>query len=384
MNVTELRNIIQNFNFEKCNPGSQGFSRILLQLFGFLGHGKSSFINTCMYVWEDGAYKNWAKADSEDGGHTTERITYPLTQNITLVDNRGFSIMGGYETGEIFAQLECGVLEVPNNSFGAQITTSSRAETRLPCRVFLCSVGNLLPLDTPVEWNEGFGVAERIVEASNSVKTSDFIVPIFIYSVKKGITQEEIDDLTELIVTARDLTGMFPIVVLTHETHKNKEDVVAKFRDLGVEQIFSLENYTAEDHEKTTRHEKVLKFLYEVIKDVQFKVGLQRDPEEEMLERKMFVLRYVHHNDLKIHYQKAEKQKFSEQRMLENELSLQSEMYERQSQEEERKYLEEVKKLQHEQQEFNNQPVYQVVEIEQKPKKRKKKWYRIFIKKSHK
>lgn len=103
MSNAELRDLIGSFSFQKCKRGSQGFRRVLLQLFGFLGHGKSSFINTCKYVWEDMGFSNIAKASDDDEGHTMVRITYPLTQTITLVDNRGFCKMGSYETGEIFA-----------------------------------------------------------------------------------------------------------------------------------------------------------------------------------------------------------------------------------------------------------------------------------------
>lgn len=314
MSNAELRDLIGSFSFQKCKRGSQGFRRVLLQLFGFLGHGKSSFINTCKYVWEDMGFSNIAKASDDDEGHTMVRITYPLTQTITLVDNRGFCKMGSYETGEIFAQL-----------------------------------GNLLPLDTPVEWNEGFGLANRIVEAENLVKVSDFIVPIFLYSAKKGICAEDEDELLELIVTARDLTGVYPIVVLTDKSSEKTRDVTRKFKKLGVERIFALENYTLEDHRKSaSKHQEVLRFLYEVIKDVEFQVGQPRNPEEEMTERKTFVLRYIHHNDLKIQFQRTEMETLKEQSNLKEKMRHQREKYEQKFQEDERKFKEEMRKLEEE------------------------------------
>ncbi|XP_069840811.1 uncharacterized protein [Dendropsophus ebraccatus] len=309
MDVERMRDSINSFSLDQGPHGGQGFTRVLLQLFGFLGHGKSCFINTCKFVWDGAEYKSWAQAAGVDEGHTMVRRSYPLTPNITLVDNRGFSIVGGYETGEIFAQL-----------------------------------GNLLPLDVPVEWNQGFGLAGRIIEAENCVKKSDFIVPIFIYSVKKGIVPEEMDYLQELMVTSRDLTGMFPIVVLTHKSHSNRADVIANFQNLGVEQIFCLENYTSEDHTKTkSKHEEVLRFIYEVINDVHFQLRHERNPSEEMLERKEFVLRYIHHNDLKMQYVQSENTK--DETWLKNELRLQKEKYQREIQEDKRKHLEEMKKL---------------------------------------
>ncbi|XP_073416771.1 uncharacterized protein [Dendrobates tinctorius] len=107
--IPEMTNYIKNFSLQDCN--NKGFSRVLLQPFGYLGHGKSSFINTCKYVLDDTEFKTYAYAadaekDREGGGaNTTERITYELTDTLTLVDNRGCSVMNEYETGEIFAQL---------------------------------------------------------------------------------------------------------------------------------------------------------------------------------------------------------------------------------------------------------------------------------------
>ncbi|CAJ0949422.1 unnamed protein product [Ranitomeya imitator] len=53
MEDEERRRKIRDFTFDKCKRGNQGFQRILLQLFGYLGHGKSSFINTVMCVWSN-------------------------------------------------------------------------------------------------------------------------------------------------------------------------------------------------------------------------------------------------------------------------------------------------------------------------------------------
>ncbi|CAJ0962127.1 unnamed protein product [Ranitomeya imitator] len=142
--IPEMTDYIKNFSLKDCNK--KGFSRVLLQLFGYLGHGKSSFINTCKYVLDDTEFKPYADVKNNDGGNTTERITYELTDTLTLVDNRGCSIMNEYETGEIFAQL-----------------------------------GNLLPLNKQVAWSKGIGLVDRIIQAERSVQTSDFIYPIFVY-----------------------------------------------------------------------------------------------------------------------------------------------------------------------------------------------------------
>ncbi|CAI9541107.1 unnamed protein product [Staurois parvus] len=54
MDIRELRANIMNFSLDEGNLGSQGYTRVLLQLFGYTGHGKSSFINSCKYVLENG------------------------------------------------------------------------------------------------------------------------------------------------------------------------------------------------------------------------------------------------------------------------------------------------------------------------------------------
>ncbi|XP_072273147.1 uncharacterized protein [Pyxicephalus adspersus] len=296
MNMDELKQVINNFSFDRCKQGNQGFNRILIQLFGMLGHGKSSFINTCMYVWEDGEYLNWAKADEEYNGHfgglTLERIPHKLTENIMLVDNRGLAVMDGYETGEIFAQL-----------------------------------GNLLPLGKEVEWNHEFKLVEKTVQSEKLIKYSDFIVPVFVHSVKETFTAEKISDLKKVFHTARGLTGVYPIVVLTHRTFGNLTSVESTFKDMGIERIFSFENYTQEDHFKTRcRHEEVLKFLQEVIKDAQFRVEHQtRDPVIEMQERKQFVIKYVHEQEKRMTQIKLEKAKALEQAKKIKELKRQEE-----------------------------------------------------------
>ncbi|XP_063791204.1 uncharacterized protein LOC134945691 [Pseudophryne corroboree] len=263
--IPEMTRYINNFSLDDCPRGNQGFTRVLLQLFGFLGHGKSSFINTCKYVLEDGEFKTYADVTVSDGGNTTARITYPLTDTLTLVDNRGASVMNSYEIGEIFAQL-----------------------------------GNFLPFNEEIAWSEGFKLVDKIVESEQLVKASDFIFPIFVYSVKKGMNPAEKDELKELLTTVTQLTGIFPMVILTHKTSPNLKDVKSKFKGMGVEQIFALENFTPEDHLKTRgRHEDVLKFFLEVIKDIEFRLERFQNPETERQNRKKLVINFAHNCDMK-------------------------------------------------------------------------------------
>ncbi|CAI9545467.1 unnamed protein product [Staurois parvus] len=63
MNSKDLTANIMNFSLDEGDLGSQGYTRVLLQLFGYTGHGKSAFINSCKYVLEKGEiFKEYAEA----------------------------------------------------------------------------------------------------------------------------------------------------------------------------------------------------------------------------------------------------------------------------------------------------------------------------------
>ncbi|XP_073416586.1 uncharacterized protein [Dendrobates tinctorius] len=283
MDSDEMRRFIENFTFDKCKKGNQGFHRILIQLFGLLGHGKSSFINTCIYAWKDCKFENWSKARGVDGGATTERIPYELTENLTLVDNRGCGTMDDKESGVIYAQL-----------------------------------------------------------------------------------------------------GVVPIVVLTHKTAGSLTKTEGIFRDIGIDRIFSFENYTREDHMKTRgKHEEVLKFLCEVIRDVQFQVEQPRNPSEEMKMRSKFVLNYIHECEKKEQQRKVEKMKALGQALQEKRHKQQEEEMKKQSLKEQREQDEEFKRQQQELQwERERDQARQEEEIraqtEKQNKKKKKKFLGLF------
>ncbi|XP_073416581.1 uncharacterized protein [Dendrobates tinctorius] len=330
------RRKITDFTFDKCKRGNQGFQRILLQLFGYLGHGKSSFINSVMCVWSNSGYKNWANAASTDEGHTTQRLTYQLTENIVLVDNRGCSKMNTYETGEIFAQL-----------------------------------ANLLPLDKSVDWSKGFGLVDRIVEAETQVKASDFTIPIFVYSVTSSPTPGLQDELKEIFLTARQLTKVVPTVVLTHRNHENYTEMENMFRDIGVDKFFGVENYTDRNPKKKREtHEAVIQFLYEVISDAQFRANEPRDADQEMIDRKLFVMNYVHQREMKIQEANLATQKDVESTRMEQafRLRLQEEEARRQKSREEQK-----EKMERLQRESDRQRLREQYEHEKKLEDMKKK-----------
>ncbi|XP_073416582.1 uncharacterized protein [Dendrobates tinctorius] len=266
------RRKIRDFTFDKCKRGNQGFQRILLQLFGYLGHGKSSFINTVMCVWSNSDYENLANADK---GHTTERLTYQLTKNIVLVDNRGCSKMNTYEIGEIFAQL-----------------------------------ANLLPLDKSVDWSKGFGLLDRIADARSDVKASDFTIPIFVYSVTHSPISGLKEELNVMFENAKKLTKVVPSVVLTHRNHDNYTEVENIFKDIGVENFLGVENYTDKNPKKKREtHEAVIQFLYEVISDAQFRANCPRDADREMIDQKLFVMSYIHQREMQLQEANLARQK---------------------------------------------------------------------------
>lgn len=105
MDDQDRRNRILQFNIEQNALAENGYKRVLLQLFGYAGHGKSSFINSIIYTLGDEQYQMKAIAGDSDGGLTTERLAYQLNECITIVDNRGYDPTMDNQTGEIYAQL---------------------------------------------------------------------------------------------------------------------------------------------------------------------------------------------------------------------------------------------------------------------------------------
>nr|DBA18952.1 TPA: hypothetical protein GDO54_014842 [Pyxicephalus adspersus] len=148
MDIKQLRDYIKKFSLEDGDLGSQGYNRVLVQLFGYLGHGKSSFINSCKYVLQDGEnFQEHAEARETDHGLTMIRNAYPLTDVITIVDNRGCSTMNDFERAEVYAQL-----------------------------------GNFIPPGQKVNWKYNFRTMMDELEMSElEPNFTDFIVPIFVY-----------------------------------------------------------------------------------------------------------------------------------------------------------------------------------------------------------
>ncbi|OCT64717.1 hypothetical protein XELAEV_18045814mg [Xenopus laevis] len=257
--VDYVRDYIQRFSLDNCALGNQGYNRVLLQLFGYMGHGKSSLINSCKYVLDDGEYHIHANALASHTSVTFNRTAYPLTDTITIVDNRGCSTFNAYETGEIYAQL-----------------------------------GNFIPLNEKVEWTNNYEqMIDRLEDSEMDPNFTDFTIPVFVYRGEKKETKEFIDN-------CQKMTGVFPIVVLTHKTCGDFIQAEKEFLLMGVETVIKIENYTEENHGRTQgRHKEILNFLYSVLEDVNFQMRYLRNPRKERIERKKFLLNFLHNREMK-------------------------------------------------------------------------------------
>lgn len=124
---------------------------------------------------------------------------------------------------------------------------------------------------------------------------TDITVPIFVFSVKRNLAPQEEQEIKTFLTNCRNLTELFPIIVLTHKTSGN----FTKFRDLfegmGAEEIFIVENYTAEDHTETRgRHLQFLNLMYKAIQNVNFKMQKRIDRKKERAQQKTFLYSFLH------------------------------------------------------------------------------------------
>ncbi|XP_073505086.1 uncharacterized protein [Phyllobates terribilis] len=161
-----------------------------------------------------------------------------------------------------------------------------------------------------------------------------------------------------------------PIVVLTHRNHENYTEVENMFSDIGVEKIFGVENYTDKNpRKKRETHEVVIQFLYEVISDAQFRVNYPRDADQEMIERKHFVLNYVHQREIKVHEANLGRQKDVENVRMEQTFRLRQQEEEARMQKNRDVHKERMERLQGE---FARQRLRQQFEHQERMKRMEK------------
>ncbi|XP_071970202.1 uncharacterized protein [Engystomops pustulosus] len=261
MDVQERRRYIQQFKVQDNSLAENGYRRILLQLFGCTGHGKSTFINFCIYTLGDGEYELKAEASGSPSAVTSERRAYQLTDCITIVDNRGFGLSPEDVIGEICAQL-----------------------------------GNFLPLNQRVERIRDFvEIMSKVEDSDLTPNYSDFIVPIYIQSVIETATCKEFLRLKTFFQNCRFMTGMYPIVVFTNKHRAPYSELESLFQMAGAEHIHAVENYTEDDNVKTRgRCNDLLAVIEDALRDAKFCMEQRRDPVRERIERKKFLLKCIY------------------------------------------------------------------------------------------
>ncbi|CAI9537320.1 unnamed protein product [Staurois parvus] len=259
---------VLSYNLGSSELESLGYNRILLQVCGRAGHGKSSFINSLRYAVHGGRFEataSEASATESQGGNTRRRTSYPLTEVITLVDNRGFGKADNYEKEEIYTQL-----------------------------------GNLQPLDEEVVWESCFDKRMKAITAAK-LNSKDLLLPIFVYSVQCTMADESKEEIKEFLKNAQKLTGFLPIIILTKRYLGDVTTVKQQFKGLGMEQVFPVENYTSEDHIKTPKKDKTfLSILNKILDHVNF-LGKEASSfgtqEEQHLKRVQMLLEIAHKNE---------------------------------------------------------------------------------------
>ncbi|KAM4697654.1 uncharacterized protein WCC33_013243 [Rhinophrynus dorsalis] len=247
---SQLKQYIWQYKLH-CAP----YHRILIQLFGFAGHGKSSFVNSCMYVLGTEGFKDLAVEGGSDGGKTISRKGYKLTDSITIVDNRGFGKMDSSEIWEIYAQL-CNF--VPLNKL---VTWSSNPKTRV----------------------------QQLLNQEENIP--DLLVPVLIYSAEKSFNNQEFEKTKEFLKNAQRLTGILPFIILTKKDSGNVKCLKDKFGLLGMEQIYCVENYIISDNMATRgKHMVFLKFFKDLLDTVDYIFGDSVDYRAQQRDRRQFLI----------------------------------------------------------------------------------------------
>ncbi|KAM4026516.1 guanylate-binding protein 1-like [Anomaloglossus baeobatrachus] len=231
-NTKQLTQYIQGYQLPQ-GP----FNRVLIQLFGFAGHGKSSFVNSSLFTLSSDGFHDYAGEATSDGGKTMDRRGYKLTNAITIVDNRGLSKMDSAQEWEVYAQL--------------------------------C---NCVPLNEVVSWDRTQDDRFQLVTKRIAEGSSDVIVPVLVYSSQKNLVGEDHKSISEFLKQAQKLTGILPFVILTKSKSLLEESPLKDtFFGMGMESVHCLENYVLSDKLSVlSKHRRILKILYEILECVTF------------------------------------------------------------------------------------------------------------------
>ncbi|KAM5151733.1 uncharacterized protein ACMZJ9_009980 [Mantella aurantiaca] len=214
---------------------THGFQRVAIQLFGFLGHGRSSLINSCVCVVKDEEYQNVAGAGMTEGALTIQRNEYELTNTLVIVDNRGFKTMKRTEIIEACAQIRS-----------------------------LRDIGE-------VSWDKD-NLTETLQQFPRKYQNrpADFILPVMVYSATNVWNPSEAEDMQLFITQAFRITGIHPIVVITRCDVQNFDTIKQKFGELGVTKRLSVENYTENDYIRTEEKDrKILELVHVCVQEAE-------------------------------------------------------------------------------------------------------------------
>ncbi|XP_071978650.1 uncharacterized protein [Engystomops pustulosus] len=246
MALSKHESLLNRIHLYTPNPPYEWVS---LQLFGMLGHGKSSLVNTCLYVVRRGDFRNVAGSGKSNFPITMERNDYILTPKVHITDNRGLNMMTPEELEGISAQM-------------SQLRSYSR-----------------------VEWNRSIREKLDLIPEQFHHRPTEIIVPVFVYSVESLLTNERYEELEPFIRQSHNITGIYPIVVLTKvgENRDLASDNFNKFRKIGATNIFQVENYTVEKHERNPETEsQILTFLITCLQEADNR-RTSRDPQYEFI-----------------------------------------------------------------------------------------------------
>ncbi|OCT58273.1 uncharacterized protein LOC108704219 [Xenopus laevis] len=202
------------------------FNHIFIMLFGMMGHGKSSLINSCISVLNNHNFQNVTGAGNKDSTETTGREIHNLTRTLSIVDNRGFNIINDDELSEARAQLRA-----------------------------LRDMGE-------VKWDNDYKDTLQVFRIQMTADQTTFLVPVLVFSAETPQNSGDMNGLSTFVSDAFRITGIHPILVITHSSSENQSRVNKKFRDLGINHRISLENYTTNNtlHNPDT-DKKILQFL---------------------------------------------------------------------------------------------------------------------------
>ncbi|XP_060706421.1 uncharacterized protein LOC132832445 [Hemiscyllium ocellatum] len=235
----KLREEFLNYNPQSGGMRTNAYRpfKLSIRLFGRMGHGKSTFINNCLCVINDTEYRNEAAEGDPQGSFTVELKRYRLSDYVEIVDNIGGKSYSSNEIYEFCTQLD-GYRKV-----GKQVGSGGWGSYFWDC------------------------MTSRDADWQNMM-----YIPIIIYRGDFPSFEKEKPMIKPLIDNARNITGIWPIIVVTHATEIGNFNVKAIFQSLHCPDVFLLNNYYCKDDQKVPverneeTDEMILKILLQCLK----------------------------------------------------------------------------------------------------------------------